>query len=85
MIYVVCARYYDSHKVVRAYTSKQRADIMAELGNEIELKYVTTEYISFARAAETDEARERWAHAIMNLTMDGMTNWSHYVMETDLS
>ena len=85
MIYLVCARCHDSHKAAGAYGSRARAEVMAELGNELELKHVTRHYIALARAAETDEERDHWAHAIVNAKADGMAHWYYYVEEVVLS
>lgn len=84
MIYVLCAIAHDSHAVIRAYSSYDRAQVMADLGNMLEVKFVTDHYIALARAAEDIEAREHWAREMLQVRADGVRYWRYYVAMVDL-
>ena len=84
MIYVLCARAHDSHRVLNAYSSRMRAQAMAAFGDKLEVRFVTKQYIALARAAETDEERDHWAREMLQVRADGVSYWRHYVVEMEL-
>ena len=85
MLYAVCARCHDSHRVLRICSSADRAKVLADLGNKLEVSSVTRDYIAFARAADSDEQRDHWAHEMLQIRANGVTHWFHYVQEVKLS
>jgi len=84
VIYLLCARCNDSFKVLRAYPSRVAAEAMADLGDRLEVDSVTRSYIGFARSATSDEGRQQWVDAMMQIYADGVRYWRHEVREAEL-